>query len=52
MCADCFVYELEIASTTGIVRVQADDTNLGESGAQDLIQFLGEMRDQALESAN
>ena len=52
VCADCFVYELEIASTTGIVRVQADDTNLSESGAQDLIQFLGEMRDQALESAN
>jgi hypothetical protein len=50
MCADCFIYELEIASTTGVIRIQIDDTNLGESGAGALIQFLGEIRDQALRS--
>jgi len=51
VCADCFIYELEITSTTGVVRVQADDTNLGESGAQMLILFLREIRDQALRAA-
>ena len=50
MCADCFIYELEIASTTGVIRIQIDDTNLAESGARALIQFLGEIRDQALRS--
>ncbi|MFH1183615.1 MAG: hypothetical protein V1755_01060 [Chloroflexota bacterium] len=52
LCADCFIYELEITSGAGVIRIQVDDTNLGESGARELIQFLGEIRDQALRSAS
>ena len=52
MCADCFIYELEIVSTTGVVRFQADDANLEESGARALIQFLSEIRDLALQSTS
>ena len=50
VCADCFVYDLEIASGSGLVRIQADDMDLSASGAQALIQLLGQMRDQALRS--
>ena len=51
-CADCFIYDVEITSTTGIIRIHADDTSLTDSGAQPLIQFLGELRDRALRSAD
>jgi hypothetical protein len=51
-CADCFIYDLEIASNTGILRVQADDTTLAASGAQALIERLRELRDRALSSVS
>jgi hypothetical protein len=49
-CADCFLYDLEIASNSGVIRVQADDTTLASSGAQALIERLRELRDRALSS--
>lgn len=52
VCADCFIYDLEIASSTGIIRVQADDTTLAASGAQALIAHLRELRDRALSSVS
>ena len=52
VCADCFIYQLEIASASGVIRVEADDVTLSQSRAQPLVQFLGELRDQALQSAN
>jgi hypothetical protein len=52
MCADCFIYRLEITATNGSVIVQADDSNLGESGAAELIDALRQVRDQALSSAS
>jgi hypothetical protein len=51
-CADCFIYDLEIGSNTGIIRVQADDTTLAASGAQALIEHLRELRDRALSSVS
>jgi hypothetical protein len=50
-CADCFIYDLEIVTPNGTTRVRADDTTVSDSGAQALIQLLGKMRDQALQSA-
>lgn len=50
-CADCFIYDLELVTPNGTTRVRADDTTVGDSGAQALIQLLGKMRDQALRSA-
>ena len=52
MCADCFIYRLEITATNGSVIVQADDSNLNESGAAELIDALRQVRDQALSSAS
>jgi len=52
MCADCFIYDLEITSAIGVQRVQADDSNVGTSGAQSLIDLLTKIRDQALGSMN
>lgn len=49
-CADCFIYDLEVASATGTIRVQADDTTLAASGAQALIEHLRRLRDEALSS--
>lgn len=51
-CADCFIYDLELSSATGIVRLQVDDTSIADSGAQPLIQLLVKLRDQALQSEN
>ena len=51
MCADCFLYDLKISSPTGVIRVKADDSTLGQSGALPLIDYLREIRDQALQSA-
>lgn len=50
-CADCFIYELEIRSKSGLIQIQADDTTLGASGAQALIDYLRQLRDRALSSA-
>jgi hypothetical protein len=51
-CADCFIYDLEIESNTGLIRLQADDTTLAASGAQALIEHLRELRDRALSSVS
>jgi hypothetical protein len=51
-CADCFIYDLELSSATGMVRLQVDDTSIADSGAQPVIQLLVKLRDQALQSAN
>lgn len=51
-CADCFIYDLEIQSNTGLIRLQADDTTLAASGAQALIEHLRELRDRALSSVS
>lgn len=47
-CADCFLYDLQVRSAGGSVRVQADDTTLAASGTQDLILLLQQLRDSAL----
>ncbi len=47
-CADCFIYDLELRSGGRIVSVHADDTNLNDSGATELIRMLQQLRDNAL----
>ncbi len=49
-CVDCFLYDLEITSASGTVRLHADDTTLADSGAEQLIQLLQQLRDSALRS--
>lgn len=49
-CADCFNYSLTIASAGHTLQVQADDTTIAASGAQDLISLLRSLRDSALAS--
>ena len=51
-CADCFIYDLQIESKTGAIRVLVDDTTLASSGAQALIEHLRQLRDQALRSVS
>jgi hypothetical protein len=50
VCADCFIYRLEITSSSGTVIVRADDISLGQSPARALIELLGQIRDEALQS--
>lgn len=52
VCADCFVYDLQIISNRGSLRIQTDDSNLKRSGAEELILFLVDARDRALSSGN
>ncbi len=47
-CADCFIYDLEIHSGSGIITVHADDVTLNDSGAASLIGLLQKLRDNAL----
>lgn len=47
-CADCFLYDLEIRINGTITRVSADDISLKDSGAAELIEFLRQLRDEAL----
>ncbi len=49
-CADCFLYDLQVASGGRTNRVQVDDTTLAASGAQELIALLQQVRDDALKS--
>jgi hypothetical protein len=51
MCADCFIYAVEIDSEHAAVRQQVDDTTLEESGMEPLITYLRELRDNALAGA-
>lgn len=50
-CADCFLYELEVASGLRAFHVLADDTTLSQSGARELIEYLVGLRDGALRSS-
>ncbi len=47
-CADCFLYDLQITSGARTIHIQADDTTLAASGADQLIGLLRELRDTAL----
>ena len=49
-CADCFLYDLQVTSGARTVHVQADDTTLAASGAQELVSLLNQLRDGALKS--
>jgi hypothetical protein len=49
MCADCFVYDLEIQSGGKKMLAQADDVNLGDSGMGTLVEFLRGLMDRALQ---
>jgi hypothetical protein len=48
-CADCFEYELEIESGGKKMIASADDLSLGESGMGELVQFLRQTMDAALQ---
>lgn len=48
VCADCFVYNLEIESGGKKMLVRADDNSLEGSGIEDLVQFLRGLTDAAL----
>lgn len=48
VCADCFIYDIEIHSSGNIFRVQLNDINLPASGMEDLVKSLRELIDSAL----
>jgi hypothetical protein len=47
-CADCFNYTLDLTSSRGAIKVQVDDTTIGASGLEALINLLQQLRDEAL----
>jgi len=47
-CADCFLYDLEIASQDASANIHLDDTTLADSPAEPLILYLIKLRDTAL----
>lgn len=47
---DCFIYEFELSSEAGTTQIHADDTTIGNSGAEALILFLSSLRDAALQA--
>jgi hypothetical protein len=49
VCADCFVYDLEIQSGGKKLILQADDISLPESGMAPLVEFLRGIMDSALQ---
>lgn len=48
VCADCFIYSVEIVSSGKAITAQADDVNLGDSGLEPLVSFLIELMSEAL----
>lgn len=48
VCADCFIYALEIQSGENKLIVQLDDITLPESGMETLVKFLRGIMDAAL----
>ena len=50
VCADCFVYDLQIMNGSARVHMQLDDTSLADSGAGALVSLLQQLRDEALGS--
>jgi len=49
ICADCFEYELEIESGGKKLIAKTDDVSLGETGMGELIEFLRQTMDAALQ---
>ncbi|MCE9644649.1 MAG: hypothetical protein K8S20_01525 [Chloroflexi bacterium] len=47
-CADCFIYDLEIAGSRGNFKVQLDDVSLPDSGMEPLVTLLRNWMDAAL----
>jgi hypothetical protein len=49
VCADCFIYTIEISSSSGVATsVQANDIDLLESGMEPLVNFLRGYMEDAL----
>lgn len=48
-CADCFIYEIEIESGGRKMIASADDISLEDSGLGELVQFLHNIMDRALQ---
>lgn len=49
VCADCFVYEVDIESGGGKMIVNVDDVALPTSGLESLVDFLRNIMDSALQ---
>jgi hypothetical protein len=47
-CADCFIYGLEVQSDGHLSKIRVDDITIRNSGAEELITFLRELRNSAL----
>lgn len=51
VCADCFVYSIEIDTASGkSFSAQVDDTTLESSGLSDLVEFLRNIMESAIKS--
>ena len=48
VCADCFIYSIEIFSSGKPLTVEADDVNLGESVLGPLVDFMANLMSEAL----
>jgi hypothetical protein len=48
VCADCFIYTIEVTSPSGVTTVQVDDVSLGDSGLEEIITLLRGTMDAAL----
>lgn len=48
VCADCFIYSLEISSSGKTLVAEADDVNLGESGLGPLVDFMTTLMSKAM----
>ena len=48
VCADCFVYDIEIRNGGKTMIANADDLSVGESGLGELVNFLQELINTAL----
>jgi hypothetical protein len=49
VCADCFVYDIEVTSGGRKLLISVDDVSLGDSGAGPLVQFLTGLITSALQ---
>lgn len=48
VCADCFIYSIEISSSGKPLTAEADDVNLGDSGLGPLVDFMTNLMSEAL----
>ena len=48
VCADCFIYSVEISSSGKLFTAEADDVNLSDSGLEPLVSFLTDLMRKAL----